>query len=128
MAREGSDVSLISWGAMVRVALDAAEALAREGVSAEVVDLRTVCPLDLEAILGSVEKTGRAVVIHEAPRNVGVGAEVAALIQERALLSLLAPVQRVTGFDAVFPLPLLEKHYLPTKERVVRAVRKALAF
>jgi len=128
IAVEGTDVSLFAYGSMVRQALEAQEALAREGVSAEVVDLRTVCPLDLEAILTSVEKTGRAVIIHEAPRNAGVGAEVAALIQERALLSLLAPVQRVAGFDAVFPLPLLEPHYLPTRDRVVRAVRRTLEF
>jgi len=128
IAVEGKDVSLFAYGSMVRQALEAQEALAREGVSAEVVDLRTVCPLDLEAILTSVEKTGRAVVVHEAPRNAGVGAEVAALIQERALLSLLAPVQRVAGFDAVFPLPLLEQHYLPTRDRVVQAVRRTLEF
>ena len=128
VAVEGKDVSLFAYGAMVRQALEAQEALAREGVSAEVVDLRTVCPLDMEAILASVEKTGRAVVVHEAPRNVGVGAEVAALIQERALTSLLAPVQRVSGFDAVFPFPLLEHHYLPTRERIAKAVRRTLEF
>ncbi len=125
---EGEDVTLIAYGSMTRQAVEARDALARESVAAEVLDLRTVCPLDVEAILGSVEKTGRAVVIHEAPRNTGVGAEVAALIQERALLSLQAPVQRVCGYDAVFPFPLLENHYLPDRERIVRAARAALDF
>ncbi len=128
VAREGSDVSLISWGAMVRVALDAAEALARDGVSAEVVDLRTLNPLDRETMLASVVKTGRVVVVHEAPRTAGFGAEIAALVNEHALLQLLAPVQRVAGFDTVFPLAMLEKHYLPSRERVVRAVRATLEF
>lgn len=128
VAAEGKDVTLIAYGAMVRIALEAKELLGRDGISAEVLDLRTICPLDVEAILASVEKTGRAVVIHEGPRNNGVGAEVISLIQERALLSLLAPVQRVCGFDAVFPFPMLEHHYLPTKERVEKAVRKALEF
>ncbi|MBI4863268.1 MAG: alpha-ketoacid dehydrogenase subunit beta [Candidatus Riflebacteria bacterium] len=125
---EGRDLTLIAYGAMVRVAMEAEQALARDGVSVEVLDLRTVSPVDVEAIVLSVEKTGRAVVVHEAPRNAGFGAEIVALINERALLSLLAPVQRVTGFDAVFPYPMLEHHYLPTKERVVKAARRALDF
>lgn len=128
VVKEGKDVSLITYGACVRQALEAHEALGREGVSAEVVDLRTVSPLDAEAILASVGKTGRAVIIHEAPRNAGVGAEVAALIAEKALLDLRAPVQRVTGFDTVFPYPLLENHYLPTRDRVVAAAKKTLEF
>lgn len=128
VAREGKDVTIVAWGSMVRQALEAHEALGREGVSAEVLDLRTLNPLDLDALLQSVEKTGRAVVVHEAPRNSGFGAEIAALLQERALLSLLAPVQRVAGFDTVFPLSLLEAHYLPHRERVVAAVRRTLEF
>lgn len=128
VVKEGKDITLISWGSMVRQALEAQEALAREKVSAEVLDLRTLVPLDLETILASVSKTGRAVVIHEAPGNGGFGAEVSALIAERALLNLLAPVQRVTGFDAVFPFALLEGHYLPTRERVVAAAKRALEF
>jgi pyruvate dehydrogenase E1 component beta subunit len=126
--REGRDVTLLSYGAMVRVSLEAAEALAAEGISAEVVDLRTLNPLDLDTVLASVVKTGRAVVVHEAPRAVGFGAELAALIQERALLSLLAPVQRVTGFDTPVPYARLEDLYLPSPARVIAAVREALAF
>jgi pyruvate dehydrogenase E1 component beta subunit len=126
--KEGKDVTLISWGSMVRQALEAHEALGREGVSAEVVDLRTLVPLDVETLIGSVSKTGRAVVIHEAPRTSGFGAEVVALINERALLDLQAPVERVTGFDAVFPYSMLEQHYLPSRERVVAAAKRTLEF
>jgi pyruvate dehydrogenase E1 component beta subunit len=128
IAREGRDVTLIAWGAMVRVCLDAAEALARDDVSAEVVDLRTLNPLDRETMLESVVKTGRAVVVQEAPRSNGFGSEIAALIGEHALLQLLAPVQRVTGFDTVFPLAKLEHLYMPNRERVVGAVQKTLEF
>lgn len=126
--RPGEDVTLIAWGAMVRVCLDAAKVLEREGVSAEVVDLRTLNPLDRDTVLGSVRKTGRAVVVHEAPRTAGFGAELVAQINEHALLYLEAPVQRVTGFDTVFPYARLEKLYLPSRERVVRAVRGTLEF
>lgn len=125
---EGKDVTIIAYGAMVRVALEAQEALARQNVAAEVIDLRTINPMDIKTVLGSAEKTGRVVVVHEAPRNMGVGAEIAALVQERAMLSLLAPIQRVCGFDSVFPFPRLEEHYLPTKERVMEAVQKTLDF
>jgi pyruvate dehydrogenase E1 component beta subunit len=128
VAHEGEDVTLVSWGAMVRVCLDAAEVLALENVSVEVVDLRTLNPLDRDTILASVAKTGRAVVVHEAPRSNGFGGEIAALIGERALLSLEAPVQRVAGFDVVFPLARNEKLYLPTRDRVARAVRATLEF
>jgi len=128
IAREGSDVTLIAWGAMVRVCLDAARTLGDEGVSAEVVDLRTLNPLDRETLISSVVKTGRAVVVHEAPRTAGVGAEIVALVNDHALLQLLAPVQRVTGFDTVFPLSRLEKHYLPSRERVIRAARQTLDY
>jgi pyruvate dehydrogenase E1 component beta subunit len=128
IAREGHDVTLVSWGAMVRVCLDAAEALARDNVSAEVVDLRTLNPLDRETLLESVVKTGRAVIVHEAPRTNGFGGELSALIMEHALLQLLAPVQRVTGFDIVFPLAQNEQLYLPNRERVMQAVRTTLEY
>jgi pyruvate dehydrogenase E1 component beta subunit len=128
VARLGSEVTIISWGAMVRVCLDAAEVLAHRGTSAEVVDLRTLNPLDRDTIIASVVKTGRAVVVHEAPRTNGFGAEIVAQINEHALLQLEAPVQRVAGFDIVFPLAQNEKLYLPTRERIVKAVDKALSF
>jgi pyruvate dehydrogenase E1 component beta subunit len=128
IARQGSDVTLIAWGAMVRVCLDASEVLARDGIDAEVVDLRTLNPLDRETMIESVVKTGRAVVVHEAPKTGGFGAEIVAQINEHALLQLEAPVERVAGFDVVFPLAQNEKLYLPSRARIVKAVEKALAF
>ena len=126
--REGDDVTVISWGAMVREALRAAEMVKEEGVNAEVIDLRTISPLDDETIMTSVKKTGRAVIVHEAVRTCGLGAEIIARINEKALLSLEAPVERVTGFDTVFPLYKLEHHYLPSPERILRGIRKVVAF
>ena len=128
VAHEGEDVTLISWGAMVRVCLDAAEMMAREDVSIEVVDLRTLNPLDRETMLSSVAKTGRAVVVHEAPRTNGFGGEIAALIGEHLLLQLEAPVLRVAGFDVIFPLAKNEKLYLPNRDRIAKAIRKTLKF
>ena len=126
--RPGSDVTIIAWGAMLHEVLQAAEQLDAEGVSLEVIDLRTLSPMDVPAIITSVEKTGRAVVVHEAPRTCGLGAEIVAQINEKALLSLEAPVERVTGFDTVFPLPQLEKYYLPNTERIIEAVRRVVTF
>ncbi len=124
--REGSDVTLVSWGAMLQEVQAAADRLAAEGVMAEVIDVATVKPLDVDSILASVAKTGRCVIVHEAPRTAGMGAEIAAVIAERGLYSLLAPVQRVTGYDVVVPLFRLEQQYLPSVERIVSAVRKTL--
>lgn len=126
--REGRDVTLVAWGAMVREAQGAAEQLAGEGVEAEIIDLRTLSPLDDAAVVASVEKTGRCVVVHEAPRTCGLGAEISALVMERALLSLHAPLERVTGFDTVMPLPQGEHYYLPDARRIVRAVQRVMAF
>jgi pyruvate dehydrogenase E1 component beta subunit len=128
LVQTGTDVTVIAWGAMLHVVLQAAESLSAEGVSLEIVDLRTLSPMDVPALITSVEKTGRAVVVHEAPRTCGLGAEIVAQINEKALLSLEAPVERVTGFDTVFPLPQLEKYYLPTPERIIAAVRRVLTF
>lgn len=125
--REGSDVTLVTWGAMVKETMEAAEILAKQGVEAEVIDVATIKPLDMDTILQSVEKTGRCAIIHEAPRTGGVGAEIAAQIGERALLSLLAPVQRITGYDTVMPFYKLEKYYMPTTERVLKGIQQVLA-
>ena len=124
--RAGSDVSLVSYGAMMRETREAADRLAEDGVSAEVIDLRTLVPLDADTIVASVVKTGRAVIVHEAPLTAGYGAEIVALIQERALYSLRAPVQRVTGWDTVVPLRLAERHYMPSAARIVSAARQTL--
>lgn len=128
LVREGSDVTVIAWGSMMHTVLQAAESLNADGISPEILDLRTLSPMDVPAIITSVEKTGRAVVVHEAARTAGLGAEIVAQINEKALLSLEAPVERVSGFDTVFPLPQLEKYYLPTPEMIEAAVHRVLAF
>jgi pyruvate dehydrogenase E1 component beta subunit len=125
IAREGSDLTLIAYGGMVQVALDAAEEL---DASAEVIDVRTLKPLDEETLLASVAKTGRAVIVQEAPRVAGFGAEIAAVLAEKAILDLRGPVLRVTGYDAPFPFWTLEDEYLPTPARVVEAVNRLLEF
>ena len=126
--REGKDITVITWGSMVREVLRAAEMAEGEGIQAEVIDLRTISPMDENAFLESVRKTGRAVVVHEAPPTCGVGAEIIARINEKALLSLQAPVVRVTGFDVIVPLMKLENHYLPGPERILRGMKKAMTF
>lgn len=126
--REGTDVTLVSWGAALQETTAAAETLAAEGISAEIIDVATLKPLDMGTILSSVEKTGRCVIVHEAARTLGLGAEIAAELAEHGLLFLLAPVQRVTGYDTVIPLPRNEHRYLPSAARVVEAVRKAISF
>jgi pyruvate/2-oxoglutarate/acetoin dehydrogenase E1 component len=124
--RPGTDITLIGYGAMMREARQAADLLAANGVDAEVIDLRTLVPLDVETIVASVENTGRAVVVHEAPRTSGFGAEIVATIQERALYSLKAPIERVTGWDIVVPLRRAEKHYTPGVDRIVNAAMRAM--
>ncbi len=126
--REGSDVSVFTWGAMSRATLEAAENLAEEGLDAEVVDLRTVSPMDREAIVESFEKTGRAVVVHEAPKTGGLGGEITAILQEEALLYQEAPVERVAGYDVPYPLYALEDYYLPSVTRVEEGIRSAVEF
>ncbi|HEV2429010.1 MAG TPA: alpha-ketoacid dehydrogenase subunit beta [Thermoplasmata archaeon] len=122
IAREGSDVSVFAYGAMIPTALEAAATLAQEKIETEVIDLRTLVPLDEARVLSSVEKTGRAVIVHEAPRFAGFGAELAAILAEKALYSLKAPVLRVTGYDTPFPYAL-EHLYLPNAERIAHAIR-----
>src|SRR5438552_7805000 len=124
IAREGTDVTLIAYGAMVPVCARAADAL---DVSCEVVDIRSLRPLDEDAILASVAKTGRVVIVHEAPRTSGFGAELAALIAERAIFDLHGPVLRVTGYDVPYPYWTIEDHYVPSVERVAAAVRSLLS-
>lgn len=125
--REGSDVSIFAYGAMVAVASEAAQRAEQAlGTSVEVIDLRTIWPLDEESIIASVEKTGRAIVVHEAPRAGGVGAEVTALINEHCLYALLKPVERVTGYDTPYPVPGQEDYYLPTPTRVFDAIKRVI--
>ena len=119
--REGQDVSVFAYGAMIPVATEACQSLEAEGISAELIDLRTLSPVDAPAVLASVEKTGRAVVVHEAARFCGYGAEIAALLAEKAFYSLKAPIARVTGFDTPFPYAL-ENLYLPNVARIRQAI------
>jgi 2-oxoisovalerate dehydrogenase E1 component beta subunit len=127
VTRAGSQVTLVAWGAMWHEADQAAREAAAEGIDCEVLDLRSLQPLDLDTIVASVRKTGRAVIVHEAPLTCGFGAELAALIQERCFLSLEAPIARVTGFDTPFPYSL-ENEYLPRAPRILKALRESVNF
>jgi pyruvate dehydrogenase E1 component beta subunit len=126
--REGTDLTLVAYGPMVKVCLEAAAAAAEEGRSLEVVDLRSLSPVDFDTLQASVERTGRLVVVHEAPVFVGMGAEIAARITERCFYRLQAPVLRVGGFHAPYPPARLEEEYLPGLDRVLDAVDRALAY
>jgi 2-oxoisovalerate dehydrogenase E1 component beta subunit len=125
--REGSDVTLVTWGAMTVETLRAAEQLEGGGVSCEVIDVATLSPIDHDTILESVAKTGRLVIVHEAARNCGIGAEIAATVAEHGLYDLHAPIKRVTGYDTVMPLFKLEHEYIPSVARIVDAVRETLS-
>jgi pyruvate dehydrogenase E1 component beta subunit len=124
--REGDDVTLVSWGAMIHETRQATELLSQEGISCELIDLTSLSPIDHDTILESVAHTGRLVIVHEAARNAGLGAEIAATVAEQALYDLLAPVQRVTGYDTVMPYFALERAYIPSVARIVDAVRDTL--
>lgn len=128
VTREGKDVSIITYGAMVREAVKAADNLAKENVSVEIIDLRTVAPLDIETIIASVEKTGRVVVVQEAQKQAGVGAQVAAEIAERAILSLEAPIGRVSAPDTVFPFGQAENVWLPNAADIEKKVKEIVNF
>ena len=125
--RDGSDVTLVTWGAQVKETLEAADALEKLGISAEVIDIATIKPLDFDTIHESVKKTGRCVIVHEAPRTAGFGAEIAAQLAEKAMFDLVAPVERVTGYDTHIPLYRLEMKYLPSVEKILAAVKRTLA-
>jgi 2-oxoisovalerate dehydrogenase E1 component beta subunit len=126
--RVGEDVSLITWGAVVKETLAAADSLKQEGIYAEVIDVATIKPLDMETILASVEKTGRCVIVHEAALTCGVGAEITAQIAEKALFSLKAPPERVAGFDTIVPYARLEQYYLPNEKRIIDAVHRLMEY
>jgi pyruvate/2-oxoglutarate/acetoin dehydrogenase E1 component len=129
VVREGNDCTVVTWGAMVEVCAEAARAAEEKyGWHVELIDLRTLNPLDIDTVLASAEKNGRVVVAHEAPRNCGLGAELAVLINERVFLYLQAPVVRVTGYDVPFPLAASEDYFLPNAARVLRAIEKSIRF
>jgi pyruvate dehydrogenase E1 component beta subunit len=117
--QEGADLTLIAWGAMMREAREAASVLGAQGTSVELVDVRSLVPLDIETLAASVSKTSRCLVVHEAPRTAGFGAEIVAQLQEHCAYDLIAPIARVTGWDTVFPLRRAEHHYLPSTERIL---------
>jgi len=126
--RDGNDLTLISWGAMMHETLKVADALAEQGIHADVIDVATIKPLDTETILESVERTGRVVIVCEAPRSGSWASEIAAEIAEKALTSLLAPIQRVTGYDTIMPLYQLEQHFLPSEARIMAAVKHVMEY
>jgi pyruvate dehydrogenase E1 component beta subunit len=128
VAREGAEVTVLGYGPTVALALQAAEVAAEEGTSVEVLDLRSISPIDWTPIIESVQKTGRLVIVQEAPRLVSVASEIAATVAERCFYNLEAPVLRVTGFDVPFPPAKLESVYLPDADRVLEAVDRALAY
>jgi pyruvate dehydrogenase E1 component beta subunit len=123
IVREGDDITVVAWGSMLHRAVQAAE-----GFNAEVIDLMTLSPFDEEAIYKSVKKTGRVVIVHEAPKTCGFGAELSASIAEHAILHLKAPVIRVAGYDAVMPLPKLEDYYVPNAERIKKALKEVMKY
>jgi len=126
--KEGQDVTLVTWGAMIRETMEAASILEESGIHAEVIDVATIKPLDMPTILNSVDKTGRCVIIHEAARTCGVGAEIAATIAEEGLMSLIAPIQRVTGYDTVMPYLKMEHYYMPSTKRILDAVKRVMEY
>lgn len=119
--RQGSDITLISWGAMLTETLAAADALAEQNIQAEVIDLATIKPIDTDTLVSSVAKTGRCVIVHEAAQTCGVGAEIAALLADKALFYLRAPIKRVTGYDTIMPYKQLEQFYMPSAKRILKA-------
>ncbi len=128
LVEEGQDITLVSWGAMMQPTLQAVEQLKEKGKTADVIDLRSMYPMDYKKVTNSVKKTGKCVIVHEAPKTSGLGAELIARINEEALLSLEAPVKRVTGFDTIFPLALSENLYLPNVTRINKAIEEVLNF
>jgi 2-oxoisovalerate dehydrogenase E1 component beta subunit len=128
VVREGTDCTVVAYGPMVRTCLDAATAAAEDGRSLEVIDLRSLSPLDLTPVYDSVRRTGRLVVVHEAPGNLGIGAEVAARVTEECFYSLEAPVLRVTGYDIPYPAARVEEEFLPDLDRVLDGVDRSFRF
>lgn len=126
--RPGRDLAIVAWGAMIKEALDAAEQLAAENIEAEVIDVATLKPLDSATILASVTRTGRLIVVHEAPMTCGFGAEIAARVSAGAMTSLLAPIERVVGYDTMMPYPRTEAYYLPNAARIIAAARRVMVY
>ncbi len=120
--QEGDDITIVTWGAMVRDVQKAVDLIKDEGIRPEIIDLRTISPMDRDSFVESVKKTGRILVVHEAPKSFGTGAEIISIVNEKAFLYLEAPPTRLTGFDTTFPLPRGEKHYIPSPERIAKTI------
>lgn len=125
---KGEDITVVAWGAMVREAQSAVEMAQQKGIKAELIDLRTIAPMDRETIIESVQKTGRILVVHEAPKTLGLGSEIISVVNEKAFLYLEAPPSRITGFDTAFPLPRGEKHYIPSPERIAQKIEELVKY
>lgn len=128
LVEEGEDITIVTWGAMVRDVQTASEMVKKKGISPEIIDLRTIAPMDRESFVESVKKTGRILVVHEAPKTLGLGAEIISVVNEKAFLYLEAPPTRLTGFDTTFPLPRGEKHYIPTPERIAQTIENVVKY
>lgn len=128
IVQEGEDITIVAWGAMVRDVQKAMEMVKEKGIKPELIDLRTIAPMDRETIIESVKKTGRILVVHEAPKTLGLGAEIISIVNEKAFLYLEAAPTRLTGFDTTFPLPLGEKHYIPTPERIAKTIEDVVRY
>lgn len=128
IVQEGEDITIVAWGAMVRDVQKAMEMVKEKGIKPELIDLRTIAPMDRESFIESVKKTGRILVVHEAPKTLGLGAEIISIVNEKAFLYLEAPPTRLTGFDTTFPLPLGEKHYIPSPERIAKAIEDVVRY
>lgn len=128
VVQEGDHVTIVAWGAMMREAQAAVDLVKEKGISAELIDLRTISPIDRETIVESVKKTGRIIVVHEAPKTLGLGSEIISIVNEKAFLYLEAPPTRVTGFDTIFPLAKGEMHYIPTPERIAKTIEEVINY
>lgn len=128
IVEEGEDITIVTWGSMVRDVQNAAKLIEDKGINPEIIDLRTIMPMDREAIIESVKKTGRILVVHEAPKTLGVGSEIISLVNEKAFLYLEAPPSRLTGFDTTFPLPRGEMHYIPSPERIAKKIQELVKY
>ncbi len=128
IVKEGKDVTIVAWGAMVRDTQAAMDMVKDKGIDPELIDLRTISPIDRETIIESVKKTGRIIIVHEAPKTLGLGAEIMAIVNEKAFLYLEAPPTRVTGFDTIFPLAKGENHYMPTPERIAKTIEEVVRY
>ena len=128
IVEQGSDITVVAWGAMVPDVLKASKIVKEKGISPEIIDLRTIAPMDRESFIESVKKTGRILVVHEAPKTLGLGAEIISIVNEKAFLYLEAPPTRLTGFDTTFPLPRGEQHYIPSPERIAKAMEDVVRY